>query len=118
MESRIADITAPPEIVCPACSTSMPSSANFCLNCGRRLRTTVSSTSIPRQIIVYLVSFFLAPLGLWFAWKYLKQENKKSKAIGFVVIALTIVSIAISIWATAGLIGWVSQLLRPLRRLD
>jgi hypothetical protein len=68
--------------------------------------------------MIYLFSIFLAPLGLWFAWQYLKQEGKKSKAIGFVIIALTIVSIAISIWAMAGLLGWVSQLLRSLTGLD
>jgi len=118
MKSGTTAITALPEMACPACSASMPSSASFCPNCGRRLRTVPPSTSIPRQLVVYLFSFFLAPLGLWFAWNYFKQEDRKSKAIGFVVVALTIISMAMSIWAMSGLIGWVSQLLKSLSGLD
>jgi hypothetical protein len=67
------------------------------------------ATSVPRQIIVYLISFFLAPFGLWYAYKYLKQDDRKSKTIGTVVIALTIVSITISIWAAVGLFNSASQ---------
>jgi hypothetical protein len=67
------------------------------------------ATSVSKQIIVYLISFFLAPLGLWYAWKYLKQDDRKSKIIGAVVIALTIVSIAFAIWTAVGLFNSISQ---------
>ena len=75
------------------------------------------ATSISRQIIVYLISFFLAPLGLWYAWKYLKQDDQTSKIIGTVAIALTIVAVALTIWTTAGLFSSVSQYLNSLRSL-
>jgi hypothetical protein len=69
------------------------------------------STSVSRQIIVYLISFFLAPLGLWYAWKYLKQEDQTSKIIGAVAIVLTLVAVALTIWTTAGLFASLSPYL-------
>jgi hypothetical protein len=93
----------PPGIVCSSCNTPMMWSANFCPNCGNSLRAIPPTTSVSRQIIVYLVSFFLAPFGLWYAWKYLKQDDRTSKIIGAVAIALTIVAVVLTIWTTAGL---------------
>ncbi len=106
-----------PGMVCSACNASMLRSANFCPNCGKPLRTIPPATSVSRQIVVYLVSFFIAPFGLWFAWKYLKQNDEKSKIIGLVAIAFTIVSVAITVWTIAGLFNSVSQILNSLSGL-
>ncbi len=97
------------EIRCPACSASSPSPANFCPNCGRSLRRAILSTSAQKQIVIYLISFFLAPLGLWFAWKYIKQNDRKSKTIGIAAIALTVISVAITIWTMAALYNSIRQ---------
>ena len=115
--NRIPEISNLPGMVCPACKASVQSSANFCPNCGRRLRTTPPATSVSKQVIVYLVSFFLAPLGLWYAWKYLKQDDNKSRKIGVAAIALTIISVAITIWTVVGLFNSVSPLVRSLSGL-
>jgi hypothetical protein len=96
-----------PGIVCSSCNAQTISSANFCPNCGKSLRAIPPATSVSKQIIVYLVSFFLAPFGLWYAWKYLKQADRTSKIIGTVAIALTIVSIALVLWTTAGLFNLI-----------
>jgi hypothetical protein len=101
-------------IVCSFCHAPMMSSANFCSNCGKALRAIPPATSVARQIIVYLISFFLAPFGFWYAWKYLKQDDPISKRIGAVAIALTIVAIALAIWTTAGLFHSVNQYLNSL----
>jgi hypothetical protein len=111
------NIDTPPVIVCSSCNAKMMPSANYCSNCGNSLRTMPPATSVARQIIVYLISFFLAPLGLWYAWKYLKQDDQTSKIIGAVSIALTIVAVALAIWTTAGLFNLVSQYLNSLRSL-
>jgi uncharacterized OB-fold protein len=115
--NRTPATAALPGMVCPACGSTAPSSANFCPNCGKRLRTTPPGTSVLKQIVVYLVSFFIAPFGLWYAWKYLKQEESKSKIIGIVAVALTLVSVSISIWAMAGLFSSISQALKSLNGL-
>jgi hypothetical protein len=106
-----------PEIVCSSCNARMISSANFCLNCGKPLRAMPHSTSVSKQIIVYLISFFLAPFGLWYAWKYLRQDDHTSKIIGAVVIALTIMSMAVTIWTAVRLFNSVNQYFDSLPNL-
>jgi hypothetical protein len=106
-----------PGIICPSCNTQMISSANFCLNCGKALRAIPPATSVSKQIIVYLISFFLAPFGLWYAYKYLKQVDRKSKIIGAVAIALTVASITVTIWTAVGLFNSVSQYFDSLPNL-
>jgi hypothetical protein len=91
--------------------------ANFCSNCGKPLRTIPLPTSVPRQIVVYMASFFLAPFGLWFAWKYLRQDDQKSKMIGCIAIAFTIAALAITVWTIAGLFNSFNQLAKTLSGL-
>ena len=80
-------------LLCPFCHTAITESAYFCSNCGKPLKAHPDSTSAGRQIIVYLVSFFLAPFGLVFAFKYLKQKDTKSRIIGTVSMTLTVLAI-------------------------
>jgi len=51
--------------------------------------------SISKQILIYLVSFFLAPLGLGWGVKYIRSKDSKVKAIGVVAILLTVLAIII-----------------------
>jgi hypothetical protein len=115
----IPDLTmdTPTDMVCSSCRASVPPPANFCPNCGKPLRTIPPATSVSMQIIVYLISFFIAPFGLWYAWKYLKQDDEKSKIIGVVTIALTIAAVAVAIWTTAELFNSVRQFWNSLSGL-
>jgi uncharacterized OB-fold protein len=106
-----------PEIGCSSCNTRVMPSDNFCPNCGRPLRTTPPATCLSRQIVVYLISFFLAPFGLWYAWKYIKQGDEKSKMIGVIAIALTVAAVALTIWMTKGLVNSVDRSLHALHDL-
>jgi len=78
---------------CPKCNAEASEAAYFCYNCGQVIKPRPESTSVSRQMLIYLISFFLAPFGLAFAFKYLGQPDKKSKTIGIISIILTIVSI-------------------------
>lgn len=95
------------EIFCPSCHTAVPSTANFCLRCGEKLKETPPSTSVTRQIIIYLVSFFLAPFGLGFAIKYVTQPGAKARTIGIVSLILTIIAIALMFLAVKTFYGFV-----------
>lgn len=81
---------------CLFCGRSIPNDASFCPFCGKMIGSKLS-TSLSKQILIYSISFFLPPFGLSYAWKYLKQPDKKSRNIGLISIALTIISIIISI---------------------
>ncbi len=78
---------------CLKCRAEVSEAAYFCSNCGQSLKSRPEETSIQKQILVYFVSFFLSPFGLGYAFKYLKQSDKKSKTIGAISLILTVVAI-------------------------
>lgn len=86
------------QLNCPSCKQNISSLYYFCPNCGKQLKNKPLSTTILKQILIYLLSFLLPPLGLWPAVKYLKQKDGKSRIIGFVAVVLTIISVTIAIW--------------------
>jgi hypothetical protein len=94
---------------CLGCKQPIVPQDYFCPNCGKKIKDKPQSTTVLRQIIVYLISFLLPPLGLWPAIKYLKQKDGKSRMIGFVAIILTVISSAISIWLYLGIIKTVNE---------
>jgi len=99
----------PTQTICPSCHASVSATENFCPHCGKKLKEPPVSTSIGRQIFVYSISFFLAPFGLGYAYKYLKQPDPKAKRVGIIVILLTILAIAIMIWSTYAFTKWEYQ---------
>ncbi len=86
------------ESKCPYCGAPINADFYFCPNCGKKLRIRPEETSVVSQIGVYLLSFFLPPLGLWPAYKYLKQNSRKAKTIGWVAVILTIISLILAVW--------------------
>jgi predicted amidophosphoribosyltransferase len=98
-----------PELICPGCKQNISPLYYFCPNCGRKLKDKPQPVTLGRQILVYLLSFLLPPLGLWPGIKYLKQPDKKSKIIGLIAITLTIVSVIITVWLYLGFINIVNQ---------
>lgn len=97
--------------VCPFCNANISLSSFFCQNCGKKLRERPLSTSILRQIFIYLVSMLLPPYGIWYGIKYLKQNNNNAKAIGIVAIVLTLISLMFMVVTTMSLVNTVNQLL-------
>ncbi|PIS22901.1 hypothetical protein COT49_02930 [candidate division WWE3 bacterium CG08_land_8_20_14_0_20_40_13] len=55
------------------------------------------STSLKKQIFMYLISFLLPPFGLGWAFKYIKNGDQKAKKIGWVIVAVTVISLAVNI---------------------
>ncbi len=96
-------------IICPRCHFISQEDSYFCPNCGNKLRIKPPSTSWIKQIGVYALSFFLPPLGLWPAVKYLKQPDRKSKIIGGVAVFLTVVSLVLTVITFNQMYKTVSQ---------
>jgi hypothetical protein len=98
-----------PQLNCPNCNQNILVQDYFCPNCGKKLKDKPQPVTVGRQILVYLLSFLLPPLGLWPAVKYLRQKDDKSRMIGFVSVVLTIISIVITVWLTMGFVNAVNQ---------
>jgi hypothetical protein len=93
---------------CPVCHLEVRPTDYFCFNCGKNLRPKPLSTSLNRQIIIYLESFFLPPYGLIIGVRYLKQNDNSSKIVGTVAIILTVLSILIFVKVTHDLIAVIN----------
>lgn len=93
------------EIICNICHTKNPSTFYFCPNCGRELQKKPLSTSIFKQLGIYLLSIALPPLGLWPGIKYLRGKTTAEKLIGTTAIILTLIVSVVTIWYTMILIS-------------
>ena len=98
-----------PQIICHNCKISVLSSDYFCPNCGKKIKDKPLSTGLLKQILIYSLSIFLPPLGLWPAIRYLRQPDKKSKSIGLVIVVLTIISIVITTYLSINLLNSINK---------
>jgi uncharacterized membrane protein YvbJ len=103
--------------VCPRCYGRVPDNANFCPACGKRLKEEAPATTVSRQLTVYLVSLLLPPFGLWYAWKYLKQSDSKSRKIAITAIILTVVALIFTFWTTKAFLDLMDQQIKSLNTL-
>jgi uncharacterized membrane protein YvbJ len=103
---------------CPYCGTKIVAEGYFCQNCGKKLKEISPSGSVTKQIKIYLISFFIPPLGLFKGYPYLKQKNPKLRIIGIVAVMLTIASIVIVIWLAVQTVNSVNQGMKSLENLN
>lgn len=94
---------------CPYCHFTLTAFSYFCPNCGKPINKKSLSTTVLREIVVYLISFFLPPLGFWYGFKYIRQGDEKAKRIGVIAIILTAVSLVLTIRLTIGFLNGISQ---------
>jgi len=96
-------------LVCPSCHIEVRSTDYFCYNCGKNLKPKPLSTSLTQQILIYLGSVFLPPLGLVWGVRYLRQEDNTSKIVGVISIILTLVSLVLLLKFTNDFIKTVNE---------
>lgn len=99
---------------CTVCKQPIQVNWNFCPNCGNTLRVKPLSTSLMRQLVIYSVSFFLPPFGLGYAFKYIRQEDRKTRIIGVISIVLTILSIVMMVIAFKAFMDYYSKILNSI----
>lgn len=100
-----------PQLICSYCHVINPPEFFFCPNCGKELRGKPLSTSVPKQIGIYLLAFFLPPFGLSPGIKYLRRNTSKEKTVGGIAIILTFLSIGFSIWLAVSVVTQMQSLI-------
>lgn len=73
----------------------MRSEYYFCYNCGKNLHPVPLSTTVARQMGLYVGSILLAPMGLIWGMRYLRETSSKAKIIGVVCMTLTVITLVI-----------------------
>lgn len=103
--------------ICSNCKGNISPIDFFCPSCGKKLKEKPLSTTFAKQIVIYLFSLFLPPLGILPAIKYLRQEDEKSKKVGIVILFLTIISIVITVWLAMNFINSFNKEFENLLKL-
>ncbi len=86
--------------LCPKCGYQILPTYNFCPNCGNKFKNPPLSTSLGKQVYLYLISILLPPIGLFPGIKYLLDKNPTAKIIGIILITLTLLSTIITVKVT------------------
>lgn len=103
--------------ICNNCKGNVPPTDFFCPHCGKNLKEKPLSTTLAKQIWLYLFSLFFPPLGIWPAIKYLRQDDYKSKKIGIALLSITIISIIITIWFSLNFVNSFNKELNTQMKL-
>lgn len=61
--------------------------------------------------MIYGVSFLLAPFGLVFVFRYLKNGGKEERKIGYIALAVTVFAVGTMIFLGSALINYEINLL-------
>lgn len=83
---------------CASCHTLLLESFYYCPTCGKKAKEPPVSTTVGKQLSIYLISIFFPPFGLWPGVTYLMDKSEKAKIIGLVAIILTLISTIVTTW--------------------
>jgi uncharacterized BrkB/YihY/UPF0761 family membrane protein len=75
---------------CPFCNKEIRPTDTYCPNCGTKLPDVDLPFSTKQKIKIYLISVFLAPLGLYWFFKYFKNEDTDKRRTAFIALYITI----------------------------
>ncbi len=111
ISSPLPPVPANSFTVCPQCHLPVRPEFYFCPNCGAKLHIPPLSTTIGMQIWIYLFSAVLpwiAYLAItkWQGMKYIRSSDPRARAIGYLALAILVLSSIIAIWLTT---VWINQ---------
>jgi hypothetical protein len=102
-------------LTCPVCHVTVRPTDFFCYNCGKNLQQAPPPISLNSQIGIYLGSVFLAPMGIIWGLRYLKQSDTPSKRIGVLAMALSVITILV---VTRWLIGTYNAAMTQVNQIQ
>ncbi len=77
--------------VCTSCQKLVETPGDFCPFCGQQNIEAPPGLSNGQKMKIYSVSFFLAPLGLIWFFKFYKDEDPLKRKAGYYALAITLV---------------------------
>ncbi len=101
---------------CKYCKNDLNESWFYCPTCGKGTMEKPPSTSIMKQILIYVVSFCFAPFGLGWAIQYMRSSDKKAKVVGLISLLLTILALLLTAWSVYTVMRYYSTMLDGLSR--
>lgn len=102
-------------LTCPVCHVAVRPTDFFCYNCGKNLHQAPLSANLNTQIGIYLGSVFLAPMGIIWGLRYLRQPDATSKRIGVTAMALSVITILV---LTRWLVGTYNAAMNQVNQMQ
>ncbi|MDP1721950.1 MAG: hypothetical protein Q8L37_01955 [Candidatus Gottesmanbacteria bacterium] len=90
---------------CPGCHIAIRPTDYFCFNCGKNLHVVPPGTTPVDQIKLYAGSILLAPMGIFWGLKYLRENDDKAKIVGVIAMILSGVTFIIATQYTVAFIN-------------
>lgn len=118
-----SEISASSTFLCPQCHFPVKPEYYFCPNCGKNLRTPALSTDVLSQVLLYGFSIILPMIAYlavtkWQGIKYMRSSDEKAKQMGYIALALLILSSIIVFWWTYVWIqGYIASSLNDINNL-
>lgn len=92
-------------LACPGCHIAVRPTDYYCFNCGKNLHVAPVGTTPLDQMKLYGASILLAPMGIFWGLKYLKENDDKAKIVGVVAMILSGVTFIIAAQYTVSFIN-------------
>ena len=90
-------------MICPQCHFPVKPEYYYCPNCGKNLRTPALPTDMLSQVLLYSFSIilpviFYIAVTKWQGIKYIRSSDEKAKQMGYIALALLILSSVFFFW--------------------
>lgn len=95
--------------VCPSCHIVVKSTDYFCSNCGKNLHPVPLRTTVFDQVKLFLGSVFLAPMGIIWGMRYLREKEDKSKIVGVIAMLLSVITLIVAIQYTVNFANTINS---------
>src|SRR5688572_26935693 len=96
---------------CPFCDVPIQAQDVFCPHCGKKLPDKNLPLSFGHKFKIYFLSTILAPLGMYWFFKYFRSEDPTKKKLAYYVLFITIVMLLLSVALGAYAAQWANSYL-------
>lgn len=97
------------QVLCTQCHIEVRPNDYFCFNCGKNLKPKPLPTDAVNQLLYYVGSILLPPMGIIWGIRYMKEKSQTAKIVGVVCIIITVVVILVAVQATVQLMNTLTQ---------
>lgn len=82
-------------VPCPSCKKEVTAGVSFCSYCGHKLNPRGVVLTSTQKIRIYLISFFLSPLGLIWFFKYFRSDKLENRKVAYTSLIITLVPLVL-----------------------
>jgi len=82
---------------CPTCGKNVNPEDIFCAQCGTKLLDRNCPVHTNQKIRIYVLSFLVAPFGLYWFFKFYNDDNPYKKGVAKNVLWITVIAVVFMI---------------------